>query len=72
NHKMYSPAFLGKLKTILKPGGCVTYWLSEPAPKFKKLLGKAGFIVEEHAARPHRKAKRSRHCIYVARDKAKF
>jgi spermidine synthase len=71
NFRMYSPTFLAKLKSILKPGGCVTYWLSEPAPKFKKLLGKAGFNVEEHAARPHIKAKRSRHCIYVARDSAR-
>lgn len=68
NGRMYSPTFLAKLKSILKPGGCLTYWLSEPAPKFKKLLGKAGFSVEEHASKPHPRAKRSRHCIYVARS----
>ncbi|PQJ29758.1 hypothetical protein BSZ32_15575 [Rubritalea profundi] len=68
NYRLYSPTFLAKLQCILKPGGYVTYWLSEPAPKLKKLLGKAGFKVEEHAARPQIKAKRSRHCIYFARD----
>ena len=60
------PAFLAKIKSIITPDGCVAYWLAEPAPKFKKLLIKAGFQIEEYAAKPHEKSKRARHCIYVA------
>ena len=66
NARLYSQSFLKKIKEILTPNGCVAYWLSEPAPKFKKCLIKAGFHVEEHAAKPHEKSKRARHCIYVA------
>ena len=67
NARLYSQKFLMKIGEILTPNGCVAYWLSEPAPKFKKCLIKAGFDVEEHAAKPHEKSKRARHCIYVAR-----
>jgi spermidine synthase len=66
NARLYSQSFLAKIKSIIKPNGCVAYWLSEPAPKFKKCLSKAGFHVEAHAAKPHEKSKRARHCIYVA------
>ncbi len=66
NARLYSASFLAKIKAILTPNGCVAYWLSEPAPKFKKCLIKAGFDVEEHAAKPHERSKRARHCIYVA------
>ena len=52
---------------MLTPQGSLAYWLSEPAPKFKKLLIKASFEVEEIASRPHEKSKRSRHCILLAR-----
>ena len=68
NARLYSQSFLAKIKHVLTPNGCVAYWLSEPAPKFKKCLIKAGFQVEEHAAKPHEKSKRARHCIYVARS----
>ena len=67
NSKMYTPSFLQKLKGVLTSQGSLAYWLSEPAPKFKKLLIKAGFEVEEIASRPHEKSKRSRHCILLAR-----
>lgn len=66
NARLYSPSFLAKIREILTPDGCVAYWLSEPAPKFRKCLIKAGFDVEEHAAKPHEKSKRARHCIYLA------
>ena len=69
NNRLYTPEFLKKLQQILKPGGKVSYWLSEPAPKFKKLLEKSGFIVEAHAVKPHVKSKRARHCIYVCSEK---
>ena len=67
NSRLYSPGFLGQLREVITPSGCVAYWLSEPAPRFKKLLIKAGFQVEEFASKPHEKSKRSRHCILVAR-----
>lgn len=67
NSRLYSPAFLKKLKTVIKPNGCLTYWLSEPAPKFTKLLHKAGFKVEAFASKPHERSKRSRHCILLAK-----
>jgi len=67
NARLYSQSFLAKIRGVIKPSGCVAYWLSEPAPKFKKCLIKAGFTIEEHAAKPHEKSKRARHCIYIAR-----
>ncbi len=65
NARLYTPTFLQKILNILTPGGKVSYWLSEPAPKFKKLLEQAGFYVEELAAKQHEKSKRAMHCIYV-------
>ncbi|MEN8865447.1 MAG: hypothetical protein ABF381_07685, partial [Akkermansiaceae bacterium] len=56
-----------KLRNVITANGCLTYWLSEPAPRFKKLLIKAGLQVEEFASKPHEKSKRSRHCILLAR-----
>ncbi|MGD7653659.1 MAG: spermine synthase [Verrucomicrobiales bacterium] len=69
NARLYSPGFLDKLRQTITPTGRIAYWLSEPAPKFRKLLIKAGFQIEEHAAKPHEKSKRARHCIYVATRK---
>lgn len=70
NARMYSPGFLAKIRDVVTPKGRVAYWLSEPAPKFKKCLLKAGFHVEEFAAKNHVRAKRARHCIYLARRKS--
>ena len=67
NSRLYTQRFLGKIGEILKPKGCVAYWLAEPAPRFKKNLIRAGFYVEEHAAKHHEKARQAWHCIYVAR-----
>jgi spermidine synthase len=69
NCRLYTPEFLQKLKKIVTPKGCIAYWLAEPAPKFKKLLFKAGFQIEEHASKPHEKTRRSRHCLLVARPR---
>ena len=69
NARMYSPGFLEKLRQIIKPDGCIAYWLSEPDPNFKKRLIKAGFTVEESASRSHERSKRSRHCILLAKRK---
>ncbi len=70
NARLYSTGFLEKLRQAMKPTGTLAYWLSEPAPKFKKLLLKAGFAVEERASKTHERAKRARHCILVARRKS--
>ena len=71
NSRLYTPDFLQALKKVITRNGCIAYWLSEPAPKFKKLLIKAGFQVEELASKPHEKSKRSRHCILLARQKSR-
>ncbi len=70
NERLYTPSFLEKIMQTLTPKGKVSYWLSEPAPKFKKLLEKAGFYVEEHAAKQHKNSKRAMHCIYVCSRKS--
>lgn len=67
NSRLYTPEFLQKLRKLITPAGRVAYWLSEPAPKFKKLLIQAGFAVSEHAAKNHVNSKRSQHCLLVAR-----
>ncbi len=69
NQRLYTPEFLQKLMDVLTPVGKVCYWLSEPAPKFKKQLEKAGFYVEAHAAKQHKNSKRAMHCIYVCSRK---
>ncbi len=70
NARLYSPGFLEKLRKVITPQGCIAYWLSEPAPKFRKCLIKAGFAVEEFASKPQERSKRSRHCILLARRKS--
>lgn len=69
NARLYSPAFLQHLQTLLTPGGQLSYWLSEPAPKFKKLLEKVGFEVEVYPAKQRENSKRAIHCLYVCRPK---
>lgn len=70
NARLYSPGFLEKLRQIITPQGSIAYWLSESAPKFKKLLIKAGFSVEEFPTKNHERAKRARHCILLVRRKS--
>ena len=72
NARMYTAGFLEKLRKLITPQGCLAYWLSEPAPKFKKSLTKAGFAVEEFASRQHETSKRSKHCILLARGKSQW
>lgn len=67
NRRLYTDAFLRTLRRTLAPQGCLAFWLAEPAPRFLKDLRRLGLRVEEHAARPHERAKRARHRIYVAR-----
>lgn len=67
NARLYSPGFLARIRDALAPGGCVAYWLALPNADFVKGLNKAGFVVEEHLAKPHANSKKPRHRIYVAR-----
>jgi spermidine synthase len=69
NARLYSPGFLARIRDALAPGGCVAYWLALPNADFVRGLNKAGFVVEEHLAKPHANSKRPRHRIYVARRK---
>lgn len=69
NARLYSPGFLARIRDALAPGGCVAYWLAIPNADFVRSLNKAGFVVEEHLAKPHANSKRPRHRIYVARRK---
>lgn len=70
NDRLYSPGFLEKLRQVITPKGCVAYWMSESDPRFKKRLVKAGFLVEEFAAKQHERAKRPKHSILRARRKS--
>ena len=69
NARLYSPGFLAKIRDALAQGGCVAYWLALPNADFVRSLNKAGFVVDEHLAKPHANSKRPRHRIYVARRK---
>lgn len=69
NAKLYSETFLQHLRLLLTPGGQLSYWLSEPAPKFKKQLEKAGFEVEAYPAKQRENSKRAIHCLYVCRSR---
>lgn len=69
NGRMYTPSFLKKIMSTLTEDGKVSYWLSEPAPKFKKLLESVGFHVEPYAAKQRENSKRAIHCIYVCSRK---
>lgn len=69
NSKLYTPSFLGRLRTSLRPGGCLAYWMGAPFPRLVKALMKEGFRVEETKTKPHERSKQLRHRIYVARPK---
>ena len=69
NARLYSPVFLRKLGQLLTTTGKLSYWLSEPAPKFKKLLEQSGFHVEVHPAKQRENSKRAIHCLYICSKK---
>ena len=66
NSRLYTPSFFARIREALAPGGRAAYWMAHPTPAFEKMLRKAGFKVEAHPAKPHAKAKKPRHCIYLA------
>jgi len=69
NARLYSPAFLARIRAALAPGGCVAYWLALPNADCGKSLNKAGLVAEELRAEIHANSKRPRHRIYIARRK---
>ncbi|MFT5466150.1 MAG: spermidine synthase [Verrucomicrobiales bacterium] len=65
NSRLYDPRGLTMIYDSLKPGGRVSFWASDPEPKFPKELRKAGFEVEELPAKAYESAKRFAHRIYT-------
>ncbi len=49
----------------LRPGGRVSFWSADREPAFLVSLARAGFRTEEFEAKPHERAKRAAHRIYV-------
>ncbi|MEM7011003.1 MAG: spermine synthase [Verrucomicrobiota bacterium] len=70
NSRLYDPRGLNMIYSSLKPGGRVSFWASDPEPKFPKQLRKAGFDVEEISAKAYEKAKRAAHRIYTGEKSA--
>lgn len=66
NSKLYTPSFFAKVREALKPAGRAAYWMAHPTPVLEAKLLRAGFRVEAVPAKPHEKAKKPRHCIYLA------
>jgi len=66
NARLYTPKFFEKPKKQITPEGGIAYWLSEPAPNFKKVLSTTGFSIDEQTARDGKNSKRSRHRRLVA------
>ena len=69
NSRLYTPSFFARVREVLKPDACAAYWMAHPTPAFETKLRRAGFKVEAIPAKPHEKAKKPRHCIYLARRK---
>jgi spermidine synthase len=66
NDALYSAAGLAAAKAALRPGGVLAVWASAPDRAFTQRLERAGFKVEEERVRAHRKARGSRHVIWLA------
>ncbi|MBB5352818.1 spermidine synthase [Haloferula luteola] len=69
NSRLYSPSFFAKVREVLKANACAAYWMAHPTPEFERKLVRAGFQVEAIPVKAHEKAKKPRHCIYVARNR---
>jgi spermidine synthase len=66
NDALYSMAGLNAAKLALRPGGVLAIWASAPDRAFTQRLQRAGFAVEEERVRANRKARGSRHVIWLA------
>lgn len=69
NTWLYSIPGLESARRALRPKGVLAIWSAGPDVLFKARLKHAGFKVEEHIVRPHRKGKGARHYIWLARAK---
>jgi spermidine synthase len=67
NHRLYDPAGLKAARNALRPGGLLAVWSAAPDPAFTARLTRAGFAVEEIAARAN-KGRGGRHVIWIARN----
>ncbi|MFH2203133.1 MAG: hypothetical protein ABIJ96_08480 [Elusimicrobiota bacterium] len=66
NNWLYSPAGLEAAFSALQPRGVLGVWSARPDRKFVKRLKKAGFRVEEIAARARNKHRGGHHIIWMA------
>jgi spermidine synthase len=65
NDALYDAGGLAAARRALKPGGVLAVWSSAPDSAFTARLKRAGFAVEEKAARAHAK-RGARHVIWLA------
>jgi spermidine synthase len=65
NDALYSAGGLAAARRALKPGGMLAVWSSAPDNAFTARLKRAGFAVEEKAARAHAR-RGARHVIWLA------
>lgn len=65
NARIYGRKGFTLVRRVLKPGGRVAFWSAERETAFRASLARAGFRVEEVAAKAHERAHRSAHYIYL-------
>lgn len=70
NARLYHGAGLALISRALKPGGCVAFWSASNDRSFANRLTKAGFKTDIVPAKPHERARRCTHTVFVARRKA--
>lgn len=66
NDALYDVPGLKGIHTALRPGGVLAVWSSGPRSRFSKLLGHAGFAVNEVAVRATGRDSGARHIIWIA------
>lgn len=67
NDALYTVAGLAAARAALRPGGVLAVWSCAPDRAFTQRLRKAGFEVEETAARASRTGRGARHTLWLAR-----
>jgi len=53
NGRLYSAAGLAKIRSALKPRGCLAVWSADADPAFVQRMGQGGFAVTVERARTH-------------------
>jgi len=66
NSRLYDRRGFGLIRRALKAEGRVAFWSACAEPAFPHELGRSGFHAEVFPVKPHERAKRAAHCIYVA------